>query len=183
MTTEAVQDADVIDLWPDGPPFTDRRRRRRGGVPGARRAGRGHDVPAQHLPSDVDRVRAAAGSANGVGVIVVPGGGWTINAWTHEGLDVARWLAGAGYTAFLLKYRVQASDPDQAAFEAQMAVVDGALAVPRPAAQLPRAIGDLIATDEYLQARLAAADDGRRAIEIVRAAGRTARTARPTPSG
>ena len=25
------------------------------------------------------------GVANGVGVIVVPGGGWTINAWDHEG--------------------------------------------------------------------------------------------------
>ena len=61
-------------------------------------------------------------------MIVVPGGGWTINAWTHEGLDAARWLAGAGYTAFLLKYRVQASDPDQAAFDARMAALDGALA-------------------------------------------------------
>jgi len=32
-----------------------------------------------------------ADRANGVGVIVVPGGGWTINAWTHEGLEVAQW--------------------------------------------------------------------------------------------
>ena len=59
------------------------------------------------------------GRANGVGVIVVPGGGWTINAWDHEGLAVARWLAGAGYTAFLLKYRVQKSPPDIALCEAQ----------------------------------------------------------------
>jgi hypothetical protein len=49
--------------------------------------------------------------------VVVPGGGWTINAWTHEGLDVARWLGVLGYMAFVLKYRVQASDPDQSAFE------------------------------------------------------------------
>ena len=49
-----------------------------------------------------------------------------------------------------------------------MAVVDGALAVRRPVAQLPRAITDLLATDEYLQARAAAADDGRQAITIVR---------------
>ena len=66
-------------------------------------------------------------SANGVGIVVAPGGGWTINVWSHEGLDVARWLVGAGYTTFLLKYRVQASDPDQEAFEARMAVVDAAL--------------------------------------------------------
>ncbi len=109
-----------------------------------------------------------AGRANGVGIIVVPGGGWTISAWTHEGLEVARWLAGAGYATFLLKYRVQASDPDQAVFEAQMAAVDGALATPRAAAELPRAIADLISTEAYLRARAAAADDGRRAIAIVR---------------
>jgi acetyl esterase/lipase len=49
-----------------------------------------------------------------------------------------------------------------------MAAVDGALAARRPAAALPRAIADLISTEEYLRARAAAADDGRRAIEIVR---------------
>ena len=107
-------------------------------------------------------------ASNGVGVIVVPGGGWTINAWSHEGLDVARWLAGLGYTAFLLKYRVQASPADQAAFEAAMAAIDAGLAVPRPKAQKPGAIGDVISTPEYLAAREACADDGRRAIELVR---------------
>ena len=91
----------------------------------------------------------ATDTGNGVGVVVAPGGGWTINAWTHEGRAVASWLADAGYTAFLLKYRVQASVADQAAFEARQAA-------------------DLVATDEYLQARAAAADDGRRAISIVR---------------
>lgn len=106
--------------------------------------------------------------ANGHGVIVAPGGGWTINAWTHEGVDVARWLAGAGYTAFLLKYRVQASGVDQAKFEARAAASDGALAAKLPTARLPRAITDLIETPAYLQARDAAADDGRRAIELVR---------------
>ena len=78
------------------------------------------------------------GTGNGVGVIVAPGGGWTILAWVHEGLDVARWLTAAGYTAFLLKYRVQASDPDQAAFEAAMAAMDGLHAVPLPTALRPR---------------------------------------------
>ena len=109
-----------------------------------------------------------AGSGNGVGIIVAPGGGWTINAWSHEGLDVARWLTGRGYAAFLLKYRVQASDPDQAKFEARMAAMDSGLAAPVPGAKKPRAISELISTDRYLQARDAGADDGRRAIELVR---------------
>jgi acetyl esterase/lipase len=160
--------AEVIDLWPEGPPT----RIEGVGDEVAYRAPSGLAIGTTFLRNISDPTLTVFaprdGRANGVGVIVVPGGGWTINAWTHEGLDVARWLAGAGYHAFLLKYRVQGSDPDQAAFDAQMAVVDGALAARRPVAQLPRAITDLIATDEYRQARAAAADDGRRAITIVR---------------
>ena len=168
MTPAPADAAEVIDLWPAAPPFT---------IEGVGEEV-GYDVRTglavgttflRNISAPTLTVFSPrAGFANGVGVVVVPGGGWTINAWSHEGLDVARWLAGAGYHVFLLKYRVQASDPDQAAFEAGMAVVDGALAAPRSAAQLPRAISDLIATEEYLQARAAAADDGRRAITIVR---------------
>src|SRR4051812_49910031 len=42
-----------------------------------------------------------AGASNGVGVIVAPGGRWTINAWTHDGVDLARWPVGDRYTAVL----------------------------------------------------------------------------------
>ena len=171
MITELAAPADaaeVIDLWPDGPPT-------QLDVVGEEIAypapgGLAIDTTFLRNISEATLTVFAprAGRGNGVGVIVVPGGGWTVNAWTHEGLDVARWLAGAGYCAFLLKYRVQQSEPDQAAFDAQMAVVDAALAARRPVAQLPRAITDLLATDEYRQARAAAADDGRRAIAIVR---------------
>ena len=107
-------------------------------------------------------------AANGVGVIVVPGGGWTINAWTHEGLDVARWLTALGYTAFVLKYRVQSSGADQDAFEARMAAVDASLAAGLAAGNLPRRMEDVIASERYLEARTACADDGRRAIQVVR---------------
>ena len=64
--------------------------------------------------------------ANGVGVIVCPGGGWQVLAWEHEGLEVARWLNGRGYTAFLLKYRVSPTPASLDAFIAQQASV-GAL--------------------------------------------------------
>jgi acetyl esterase/lipase len=168
VNAEPPDAAEVIRLWPDGPPS------RIDGVGDevAYPVRAGLAVGTTFLRNISDPTLSVfaprAGRANGVGVVVVPGGGWTINAWSHEGLDVARWLAGAGYTAFLLKYRVQASDPDQAAFEARMAVVDAALATRRSVAQLPRAISELIATEEYLQARAAAADDGRRAVAIVR---------------
>lgn len=40
------------------------------------------------------------------GVIVCPGGGYSILAIDLEGYEVARWLSGMGYTAFVLQYRV-----------------------------------------------------------------------------
>jgi acetyl esterase/lipase len=111
----------------------------------------------------------APGTANGVGVIVVPGGGWRILAWDHEGLDVARWFADHGYTAFLLKYRVLGTPAVEAEFQAQMAAVDALHAAPTPAAKAPRAMGELMAGNRaMLAARDVAAEDGRRALEIVR---------------
>ncbi len=40
------------------------------------------------------------------GIIVCPGGGYNILAVDLEGHEVAAWLAGLGYTAFVLEYRV-----------------------------------------------------------------------------
>jgi acetyl esterase/lipase len=111
----------------------------------------------------------APGTAKGVGVVVVPGGGWRILAWQHEGLDVARWFAERGYTAFLLKYRVMGTPADSEQFLAAMAAVDALHAEPRPAAEAPREMGDLMrGNTAMLHARDVAAEDGRRALEIVR---------------
>lgn len=38
-------------------------------------------------------------------VLVVPGGGYAIVAFEHEGTDVARWLNERGISAFVLRYR------------------------------------------------------------------------------
>ena len=51
--------------------------------------------------------------ANGTGVIICPGGGYNILAWTHEGVEIAQWLNSIGVSAFILKYRVPRRDPDQ----------------------------------------------------------------------
>ena len=108
-------------------------------------------------------------AANGYGVIVCPGGGWRILAWQHEGIDVARWLAARGYTAFLLKYRVLPTPPDPQAFAAAMAEMTKTIDVPRPGATAPRRLSDIIPAAALALPRGAAADDGRRAVEIVRA--------------
>lgn len=160
---------EVIELWPEGPP-TDL-----GALPPEASfvltsgAAAGAPMLRNISVASLTVFAPEAEAANGRGVIVVPGGGWTINAWTHEGVDVASWLNELGYTAFVLKYRVQASPADPDEFAAIQAATDGLLSRPIPHADKPTAIGDLIDTDGYRRARAAAADDGRRAIEVVRA--------------
>lgn len=47
-----------------------------------------------------------AGKANGTGIVICPGGGYQVNAHSHEGIDVARRFAEIGTAAFVLKYRI-----------------------------------------------------------------------------
>jgi acetyl esterase/lipase len=164
MSAEPVE---IIRLWPDGPPTVIEN------VPSevTYQAGPGAGVGTTMIRNVSDPTLSVFtpddGMSNGVGVIVCPGGGWTIHAWTHEGTDVADWLTGLGYTVFLLKYRVQASEVDQAAFDKRWgAMAEAELTI--PGALKPRAIGDVVSTPAYKAARAAAADDGRRAIALVR---------------
>lgn len=50
--------------------------------------------------------RPAAGTANGTAIVVAPGGGWMALSINTEGIDVAKYLAARGVTAFVLKYRL-----------------------------------------------------------------------------
>src|SRR5512134_2642223 len=45
-----------------------------------------------------------AGKANGASVIVAPGGAFRFLMVDYEGVDLARWLAERGVTAFVLRY-------------------------------------------------------------------------------
>jgi acetyl esterase/lipase len=51
--------------------------------------------------------------ANGMAVVVAPGGGFRLLAINHEGTRVARWLAARGVAAFVLKYRLIQSPPGE----------------------------------------------------------------------
>ena len=110
----------------------------------------------------------APGKANGAGVIVCPGGGWSILAWQHEGIDVAEWFAARGVTAFLLKYRLSATPADPAEFVARMTAQSAMLSQPLTAAKAPRVMSELIRSEALSYAREIAADDGRRALQLVR---------------
>jgi acetyl esterase/lipase len=161
-----AQPNDVIRLWPDGPPT-----KLDGVGPEAEyRApvGVASDAVMLRNVSEPTLTVFAPDKPNGVGVIVCPGGGWRILAWEHEGLDVAKWLAAHGYTAFLLKYRVRGTPVAQADYDAEMAKLYATIDLTRTAKTAFRAMGDIVPYETFRDARDAAADDGRRAIAIVR---------------
>jgi len=126
---------EVIHLWPDGPPDP---------LPNVgpeatyrwAAAGRENTLMLRNVSDPTLTVFTPdPGKANGVGVVVCPGGGWRILAWEHEGVDLANWLAQRGYTAFLLKYRVMATPDDPEEFKAGIAASNKALDAPRPASE------------------------------------------------
>jgi len=158
----------VIRLWPDGPPSS---------LPGVGSetsfrgpaAGRPETTMLRNVSDPTLTVFAPdPAKANGVGVIVCPGGGWRILAWEHEGIDLARWLAARGYAAFLLKYRLRGSPPDSAIFAEASAKMAASLPTVVPGAKAPRRLSEVIPDEALGRAREIAADDGRRAIQIVR---------------
>jgi acetyl esterase/lipase len=52
------------------------------------------------------------GAANGTAVVICPGGGFMALVINNEGIDVAKWLAARGVTAFVLKYRLAHTGDD-----------------------------------------------------------------------
>jgi acetyl esterase/lipase len=77
--------------------------------------------------------------ATGAAVIVAPGGGFRTLSMNNEGWDVAKALADKGVAAFVLKYRLNQTPADMAAFERSMAQMfsEGATAARAPAQQDP----------------------------------------------
>lgn len=65
-------------------------------------------------------------SANGAAVLLIPGGGFHIVNFEHEGIKVAKELNAKGYTAFLLKYRVARSLSDDPFSEMMQTLGDSA---------------------------------------------------------
>jgi dienelactone hydrolase len=159
---------EVIQLWPEGPPT-----KLEGVGPETEFHGRAGVSAGTLMLRNVSEptltvFRPINMKPNGIGVIVCPGGGWRILAWQHEGIDVALWLAERGYTAFLLKYRVSGTPVAAAEFEAAMTRMTDQIALPRSGKDAPRAMSDVVPVESIRKPREAAADDGRRAIAIVR---------------
>lgn len=77
--------AEPVPLWADGAP--------------QQKGDTEKDIPT--LTSYLVEGRAA----NGIGVVVAPGGGYHGLASDHEGIQIARWLNHNGIAAFVLRYR------------------------------------------------------------------------------
>jgi len=70
--------------------------------------------------------------ATGAAVIVAPGGGFRTLSMDNEGWDVAKALAAKGVAAFVLKYRLNQTPAEMAAFEQSMReMFSGAARPPR----------------------------------------------------
>ena len=97
--------------------------------------------------------------ATGAAVIVAPGGGFRTLSMENEGSEVARALAARGVSAFVLKYRLNQTPRDMAAFERSMGeMFSGAAARPpsspdAAAANLAPQIADARAAFALVRAR------------------------------
>lgn len=99
-------------------------------------------------------VRPMNGRANGKSVIVIPGGGYMFVSIDSEGFRVADRLAAEGYTAFVLKYRVNPTPPTPEGFMAEMAAKFGQLGKGE-LPDLPPAVDDLAAAVAVVSNRAA----------------------------
>jgi len=91
----------------------------------------------------------------GAAVVVVPGGGYTLLQMDIEGWTVAHWLADHGIAAFVLKYRLRQTPPDEdefaAALNKEIASENGPKPAP-PDTDAPFAVEDTIAALKSVRA-------------------------------
>ena len=99
----SAQQKVIIKLWPEA-------------VPGETEA-KHEPVKTDNTSGNVTRITditdpamvvfpASANNNNGAGVVVCPGGGYSILAIDKEGYEIAEWLNKLGFTAAVLQYRV-----------------------------------------------------------------------------
>jgi acetyl esterase/lipase len=94
--------------------------------------------------------KPAPDQKNGTAIIVAPGGGFMALSINSEGIDVARYLAAKGVTAFVLKYRV-AHTGDDATEEFAALYQDRAKFIETVGKVIPLSIADGIAAVTYVR--------------------------------
>ena len=92
----------VIALWPHDTPGVDVK-----AVPGQLGPGKYNNI---RNPSVTVYAPEAPDGNNGMAVIICPGGGYGMVSCINEGYPIAEWLNTLGITAFVLKYRLPATE-------------------------------------------------------------------------
>ena len=112
--------AEWLPLWPGEAP---------GGAKPAvvteseKEGGRLTDIPTPQYEVYLPEASRRTGAA----VVILPGGGYTILAASHEGRDYANWLKERGIVAIVAKYRV--SGKDEAGFQFPVPLLDARRAI------------------------------------------------------
>lgn len=148
----------VFPIWSGTPPGSESWTwREQIGDRGGNRMVRNVAVPTLTMYKPVE------GKANGASVIIAPGGAFRFLMVDYEGVDVARWLAQRGVTAFVLKYRVVHTPEDEAGMTAYLAELGKRLAAADSKSEQPPSYDE----DSKLGLSLAE-EDGRQAVRYVR---------------
>lgn len=117
-------------------------------------AGPGSEVRNVTYPT-LTPVLPKPGTANGTAVIVAPGGGFMFLSMDSEGWKVAQALADRGITAFVLKYRLNPTPKDDAAYRDGVMKLILGIASGKPATQIadPGASKDALAALKLVRGR------------------------------
>jgi acetyl esterase/lipase len=96
----------AIPLWPNGAPGSETRKDEPEHISWRQEPGIVFPVISNiHNPS-ITPFLPEPGKASGCAVIIAPGGGHMQHTIDREGYDLAKWFAGRGIAAFVLKYRL-----------------------------------------------------------------------------
>ena len=95
--------------------------------------------------------KPAAGKASGSAVVICPGGGYMALSMNSEGIDVAKYLAARGMTAFVLKYRLAPTADDATQMFGDLWQHDRAKLDQLIKQDLPLAVADGVAAVAYVR--------------------------------
>lgn len=128
-----MREANAFPIWPGVAPGSERWTR----TEVAYRDGAGKAMIRNVVQPTLTPILPDPAKATGAAAIVCPGGGFRFHSWDSEGIEVARWLAGRGIAAFVLKYRLVDTGATPAEFEKRLADFFALLSRPAPAGRLP----------------------------------------------
>lgn len=90
----------IIPLYPEGIPCANKLEEKE-----EQRADIGRFITSVHMPL-LEHFAPVGRVASGGAIMIIPGGGYSINAWGLEGADIAQHFVVEGLQVFVLKYRL-----------------------------------------------------------------------------